>query len=44
MTLCGDALGGPPQGASLVLRGKAVELYLPKQCLLDRKVVASHST
>ena len=43
MTSCGDELGGPPKGASLVLRQRTIELYLPKQCLLDRKVVASHS-
>jgi hypothetical protein len=38
---CGDALGGPPKGASLVQprSGKVIELYLPKRCLLDRKVV-----
>jgi len=41
MGSCGDRLGGPPKDASLILRGHAVELYLPKQCLLDRKVVAS---
>jgi hypothetical protein len=43
MAQCGDGLGGPPEDASLVLRGRVVELYLPKQCLLDRKVVASRS-
>ncbi len=37
---CGERLGGPPHGASLVLVKAAVELYLPKYCLLDRKVVA----
>jgi len=42
---CGDKLGGPPKGASLVQpKGeKAIELYLPKRCLLDRKVVEGQS-
>jgi hypothetical protein len=39
---CATPLGGPPPGASLVQPpdGKTIELYLPKQCLLDRKVAA----
>jgi hypothetical protein len=37
---CGDALGGPPPGASQQLRPRAnaLLLYLPKYCLLDPKV------
>ena len=39
---CGDALGGPPPGASLQLRPQvnALLLYLPKYCLLDPKVAS----
>jgi hypothetical protein len=39
---CGEALGDPPKGSSLVQRksGKTIELYLPKRCLLDRKVAS----
>jgi hypothetical protein len=41
---CGDALGGPPPGASLQSfndeHPDAVVLYLPKRCLLDKKVTA----
>jgi hypothetical protein len=44
---CGDALGGPPADASLQSQqsggSDAVELYLPKRCLLDRKVVSGRS-
>jgi hypothetical protein len=42
---CGDGLGGPPKGSSLMQPkgGKTVELYLPKRCLLDRKVARSSS-
>lgn len=39
---CGEALGGPPPGASLQTvqeEGPAIVVYLPKQCLLDLKVV-----
>jgi hypothetical protein len=41
---CGDKLGGSPKGASLVQPkgGKAIELYLPKRCLLDRRVAEEH--
>src|SRR5436309_2643297 len=37
---CGDALGGPPPGASVQLRPRsnAIFVYLPKYCLLDPKV------
>jgi hypothetical protein len=40
---CADPLGGPPPGSSLVQHrgGKTIELYLPKRCLLDRKVVGA---
>jgi hypothetical protein len=39
---CGESLGGPPKGASLVQpkNGKKIELYLPKRCLLDKKAVS----
>jgi hypothetical protein len=37
---CGEKLGDPPPGASLITRRRTIELYLPKQCLLDEKVVA----
>jgi hypothetical protein len=37
---CGDALGGPPRGASLQVFGRAFVLYVPRQCLLDPKVAA----
>ena len=36
---CGDALGEPPRKSSLQLRGRKYVLYLPKRCLLDKKVV-----
>lgn len=39
---CADGLAGPPSGATLQAVGQggsAVVLYLPKQCLLDPKVV-----
>jgi hypothetical protein len=37
---CGDALGGPPPGASQVLRpaAHAILIFLPRYCLLDPKV------
>jgi hypothetical protein len=39
---CGDALGGPPPGASQQLRPRAnaILIYLPKYCLLDPKVAS----
>jgi hypothetical protein len=42
---CGDALGGPPPGASLQLRPSehALLLYLPKYCLLDPKVAGTRA-
>jgi len=36
---CGDSLGEPPRNSSLQLRPGKLVLYLPKQCLLDPKVV-----
>jgi hypothetical protein len=36
---CGDALGQPPRKSSLQLRPGKFVLYLPKQCLLDKRVV-----
>ncbi len=41
MTACGERGGGPPNRASLQYRPGEVVLYLPKQCLLDKKVAAS---
>jgi hypothetical protein len=38
---CGDAQGGPPAKSSLQFREQTILLYLPKQCLLDPKVVSS---
>jgi hypothetical protein len=37
---CGDALGEPPRHSSLQLRPGRLVLYLPRQCLLDKKVVS----
>ena len=39
--VCGDAQGGPPARSSLQFRGYSILLYLPKQCLLDPKVLSS---
>jgi hypothetical protein len=38
------AIGDPPPDASFQLRGHAVILYLPKYCILDKKVVALSRT
>jgi len=38
---CGEAQGGPPQRSSLQYRPGEIVLYLPKRCLLDKKVAAS---
>jgi hypothetical protein len=35
---CGDALGEPPRKSSLQLRPGKFVLYLPKRCLLDKRV------
>jgi hypothetical protein len=37
---CGDALGEPPRRSSLQLRPGKLVLYLPRRCLLDKRVVA----
>jgi hypothetical protein len=41
---CGDALGEPPRKSSLQLRGRKYVLYLPKRCLLDKRVVRGGTT
>jgi hypothetical protein len=38
---CGEAQGGPPHRSSLRYRPGEIVLYLPKRCLLDKKVAAS---
>jgi hypothetical protein len=40
--VCGDALGGPPAGASQQLRpnANAILVYLPRYCLLDPEVAS----
>jgi hypothetical protein len=38
---CGERQGGPPHRSSLQYRPGEIVLYLPKQCLLDKKVAAS---
>jgi hypothetical protein len=35
---CGDALGEPPRRSSLQLRPGKLILYLPRRCLLDKRV------
>jgi hypothetical protein len=37
---CAMTIGDPPSDASFQVRGHAVILYLPKYCILDKKVVA----
>lgn len=37
---CAMKIGDPPPNASFQVRGHAVILYLPKYCILDKKVVA----
>ena len=39
--VCGDRQGGPPHRSSLQYRPGEMVLYLPKQCLLDKKVADS---
>jgi hypothetical protein len=39
---CGTKVGAPPPGASLQARARAVVLYLPKYCLIDRKLARQH--
>ena len=40
---CGDALGEPPRRSSLQLRPGKLVLYLPRRCLLDKKVESAAS-
>jgi hypothetical protein len=35
---CTAKIGDPPAGSSFQVRGRAVILYLPKYCILDKKV------
>jgi hypothetical protein len=44
VSACGDALGEPPRRSSLQLRPGKLVLYLPKQCLLDKRVVSGTTT
>jgi hypothetical protein len=37
---CAMSIGDPPSDSSFQVRGHAVILYLPKHCILDKKVVA----
>jgi hypothetical protein len=37
---CAMTIGDPPSNASFQVRGHAVILYLPRYCILDKKVVA----
>jgi hypothetical protein len=37
---CAMTIGDPPSDSSFQVRGNAVILYLPKYCILDKKVVA----
>jgi hypothetical protein len=37
---CAVTIGDPPSDSSFQVRGHAVILYLPKYCILDKKVVA----
>jgi hypothetical protein len=39
---CEPKIGKPPPGASLQVRGHVVLVYLPKYCILDRKVARQH--
>jgi hypothetical protein len=42
MASCGERQGGPPKKASLQYRPpNRVLVFLPKQCLLDKKVTTS---
>jgi hypothetical protein len=38
---CAERQGGPPRRASLQYQPAEIVLYLPKQCLLDKKVASS---
>jgi hypothetical protein len=37
---CAMTIGDPPSSSSFQVRGHAVILYLPKYCILDKRVVA----
>jgi hypothetical protein len=37
---CAARVGEPPAGSSLQVRGNEVLIYLPRRCILDRKVAA----
>ena len=41
MAKCGERAGDPPHESSLQYRPGKILLYLPKQCLLDKKVAAA---
>ena len=41
---CGDSLGEPPRRSSLQLRPGKLVLYLPKRCLLDKRVVSGQAS
>lgn len=38
---CSGKIGDPPKDASLQVRGKNLILYLPKYCILDKKVATT---
>ncbi|MDQ3857718.1 MAG: hypothetical protein M3327_04605 [Actinomycetota bacterium] len=40
---CAEDGGGPPREASLQYRHSRIVLYVPKQCLLDKKVASAHA-
>jgi hypothetical protein len=42
--ICGDALGEPPRHSSLQLRPGKLVLYLPRRCLLDKRVVSGQAS
>ena len=44
VVVCGDALGQPPRRSSLQLHGKKYILYLPRRCLLDKRVESATPT
>jgi hypothetical protein len=37
---CAISIGDPPSDSSFQIRGHTVILYLPKYCILDKKIVA----
>jgi hypothetical protein len=42
--ICGDALGEPPRRSSLQLRPSKLVLFLPRRCLLDKRVVSGQAS